>query len=103
MNLLKIEVVRLKLEEQSGMRFTKMHGAGNDYIYINCFQEPIPTNLVNTAVAISDRHTGIGGDGMVLICPSKVADAQMRMFNADGSESETVSYTHLTLPTTPYV
>ena len=70
------------------MRFTKMHGAGNDYVYIDCFREQIPLDVVSTAMAISDRHTGVGGDGMVLICPSKIADARMRMFNADGSESE---------------
>ena len=70
------------------MRFTKMHGAGNDYVYINCFDEPVPADIPSTAIAISDRHTGVGGDGLVLICPSEVADARMRMFNADGSESE---------------
>jgi diaminopimelate epimerase len=70
------------------MRFTKMHGAGNDYIYVDCFREQIPEDLTATAIAASDRHTGIGGDGIVLICPSDVADARMRMFNADGSESE---------------
>jgi diaminopimelate epimerase len=70
------------------MRFTKMHGAGNDYVYINCFDEPVPRDILATAIAISDRHTGVGGDGLVLICPSEVADARMRMFNADGSESE---------------
>ena len=70
------------------MRFTKMHGAGNDYVYINCFDEPVPRDIPKTAIAISDRHTGVGGDGLVLICPSEVADARMRMFNADGSESE---------------
>ena len=70
------------------MRFTKMHGAGNDYVYINCFDEPVPRDIPATAIAISDRHTGVGGDGLVLICPSEVADARMRMFNADGSESE---------------
>lgn len=70
------------------MRFTKMHGAGNDYVYINCFDEPTPADIPSTAIAISDRHTGVGGDGLVLIGPSKVADARMRMFNADGSESE---------------
>ena len=70
------------------MRFTKMHGAGNDYVYINCFDEPIPADIPSTAIAISDRHTGVGGDGLVLIGPSEVADARMRMFNADGSESE---------------
>ena len=70
------------------MRFTKMHGAGNDYVYVDCFHEPVPGDIPGTAIAISDRHTGVGGDGMVLICPSEVADARMRMFNADGSESE---------------
>ena len=70
------------------MRFTKMHGAGNDYVYVNCFDEPVPRDIPSTAIALSDRHTGVGGDGLVLICPSEVADARMRMFNADGSESE---------------
>ena len=70
------------------MQFTKMHGAGNDYVYVNCFTEPVPADIPSTAIAISDRHTGVGGDGLVLICPSEVADARMRMFNADGSESE---------------
>jgi diaminopimelate epimerase len=69
------------------MRFTKMHGLGNDYIYINCFQEKIadPNKL---AIQMSDRHFGIGGDGIVLIMPSSTVDARMRMFNADGSEAE---------------
>jgi diaminopimelate epimerase len=70
------------------MRFTKMHGAGNDYVYIDCFAEAVPADLPSTAIAISDRHTGVGGDGLVLICPSEKADVRMRMFNADGSESE---------------
>jgi diaminopimelate epimerase len=70
------------------MRFTKMHGAGNDYVYVNCFQEPLPENPAELARRVSDRHFGIGGDGLILICPSTVADARMRMFNADGSESE---------------
>lgn len=70
------------------MRFTKMHGAGNDYIYVDCFREPIPLDVPATAIAVSDRHKGIGGDGLVLICPSEVADARMRMYNADGSEAE---------------
>lgn len=70
------------------MRFTKMHGAGNDYIYIDCFRESPSFDISATAVAISDRHTGVGGDGLVLICPSEAVDARMRMFNADGSESE---------------
>lgn len=70
------------------MRFTKMHGAGNDYIYVDCFRDQPPQDIVSTAIAVSDRHKGIGGDGIVLICPSEVADARMRMFNADGSEAE---------------
>ncbi|AMV16901.1 diaminopimelate epimerase [Planctomyces sp. SH-PL14] len=70
------------------MRFTKMHGAGNDYVYVNCFAEPVPADIPATAIAVSDRHFGIGGDGLVLIGPSDKADARMRMFNADGSEAE---------------
>ena len=70
------------------MRFTKMHGAGNDYVYVNCFDEPMPENPAELARRISDRHFGVGGDGLILICPSTVADARMRMFNADGSEAE---------------
>lgn len=70
------------------MRFTKMQGAGNDYVYVNCFQEPTPDEPAELAREISDRHFGVGADGLILICPSKIADARMRMFNADGSESE---------------
>jgi diaminopimelate epimerase len=70
------------------MRFTKMQGAGNDYIYVNCLQEPLPEDPADLARRISDRHFGVGGDGLILICPSTVADARMRMFNNDGSESE---------------
>ncbi|MGD0383955.1 MAG: diaminopimelate epimerase, partial [Thermoguttaceae bacterium] len=70
------------------MRFTKMHGAGNDYVYVNCFEEPYPSDAARLARKVSDRHYGIGGDGLILICPSETADARMRMFNADGSESE---------------
>ena len=70
------------------MRFTKMHGAGNDYVYVNCFEESPPDDPAQLARRVSDRHFGIGGDGLILICPSKVADARMRMFNADGSEAE---------------
>lgn len=70
------------------MRFTKMHGAGNDYVYVNAFQERLPDDLSALAQVISDRHTGVGSDGLILVCPSEVADARMRMFNADGSESE---------------
>ncbi len=69
------------------MRFTKMHGIGNDYVYVNCFQEKIeePEKL---AQVVSDRHFGIGGDGLILICPSAKASFKMRIFNADGSEAE---------------
>jgi diaminopimelate epimerase len=70
------------------MRFTKMQGAGNDYVYVNCFAEGLPEDPAELARMISDRHYGVGGDGLILICPSDVADARMRMFNADGSESE---------------
>jgi len=70
------------------MHFTKMQGAGNDYIYVDCFAEPIPQQPDVLARRISDRHFGVGSDGLILICPSQQADARMRMFNADGSESE---------------
>lgn len=70
------------------MRFTKMQGAGNDYVYVNCFQEPLPKDPAALARQIADRHFGVGGDGLILICPSEKGDARMRMFNADGSESE---------------
>ena len=70
-----------------GLKFTKMHGCGNDYIYFNCFETDIadPQQL---AIRLSDRHFSVGGDGVVLICPSDKADAKMRMFNADGSEGK---------------
>lgn len=69
------------------INFTKMHGCGNDYIYINCFNQKIdePSKL---SVKLSDRRYGIGGDGIILICPSNIADAKMRMFNIDGSEGK---------------
>ncbi len=70
------------------MRFTKMHGAGNDYVYVDCFAEPVPDDPADLARRVSDRHFGIGGDGLILILPSEVADARMWMFNADGSEAE---------------
>ena len=70
------------------MRFTKMHGAGNDYVYVDLFHEKLPLEPETLAKMVSDRHFGVGSDGLVLICPSEVADAQMRMFNSDGSESE---------------
>ena len=71
------------------MRFTKMHGIGNDYVYVNCFAEPLPDDPPGLSRRISDRHFGVGSDGLILICQSdNGADARMRMFNADGSESE---------------
>jgi diaminopimelate epimerase len=71
------------------MRFTKMQGIGNDYVYVDCFAHPVPKDPAALARRIADRHFGVGGDGLILICPSDVgADARMRMFNADGSESE---------------
>jgi diaminopimelate epimerase len=70
------------------MRFTKMHGIGNDYVYVNGFSEKPPGDPAKLAIAVSDRHFGVGSDGLILILPSERADARMRMFNADGSESE---------------
>ncbi|NLX77980.1 MAG: diaminopimelate epimerase [Clostridiaceae bacterium] len=69
------------------MQFTKMHGLGNDYVYINCFEEKVE-NPSELARFVSDRHFGVGSDGLVLILPSEKADFRMRMFNADGSEAE---------------
>ena len=70
------------------MRLTKMHGAGNDYVYVDCFEQTPPERPDELARKISDRHFGVGGDGLILICPSESADARMRIFNADGSEAE---------------
>ena len=69
------------------MKFTKMHGIGNDYVYVNCMTETIE-DPSKVAVFVSDRHFGIGSDGLILVCPSDKADFRMRMFNADGSEGE---------------
>ena len=69
------------------MRFTKMHGIGNDYVYVNCFEETVE-NPAEMAVKMSRQHYGVGSDGLILICPSDVADFTMRMYNSDGSESE---------------
>lgn len=67
------------------MKFTKMHGIGNDYVYVNCFKETVehPSEI---AIKVSDRHFGIGSDGLILIKPSEVADGKMEMYNADGSQ-----------------
>lgn len=70
------------------MRFTKMHGAGNDYVYVDGFTQDVPDDLPELARRISHRHFGVGGDGLILIRPSESADARMQMFNADGSEAE---------------
>lgn len=66
------------------MKFTKMHGIGNDYVYVNCFTETVP-NPEETSRFVSDRHFGIGSDGLILIKPSKIADFEMDMYNSDGS------------------
>ena len=69
------------------MRFTKMHGLGNDYVYVNGFEQTV-ADPVAVAKKISDRHFGVGSDGLILILPSDKADVRMRMFNIDGSEGE---------------
>ena len=69
------------------MKFTKMHGAGNDYVYINGFEEQV-NDPADLARRVSSRQFGIGSDGLILILPSECADVRMRMFNLDGSESE---------------
>ena len=69
------------------MKFTKMHGIGNDYVYVDCTKEVIP-EITKTAIFVSDRHFGIGSDGLITIGPSDVADFRMRIYNADGSEAE---------------
>ncbi len=73
--------------EKMMLKFTKMQGAGNDYIYCSTFDQEI-NNPEALSVRLSDRHFGIGGDGIILVCPSEVADAKMRMFNLDGSEGK---------------
>lgn len=69
------------------MKFTKMHGCGNDYVYVNCMEEELK-QPEKVAQYVSDRHFGIGSDGLILICPSDTADFRMAMYNADGSEGE---------------
>src|SRR3954452_9329583 len=69
------------------MRFTKMHGIGNDYVYVNGFDQNV-ADPAKTAIAVADRHFGVGGDGLILVLPSDKADVRMRMFNADGSAAE---------------
>lgn len=72
-------------KQEEGMKFTKMQGIGNDYVYVNCFEESVD-DPQRVARLVSDRHFGIGSDGLILIGPSKEADCRMRMFNEDGSE-----------------
>ncbi len=74
--------------EEKQLKFIKMQGAGNDYVYVDCFREPFLADPSVVAPKISDRHFGVGGDGLVLVQPSELAASRMRMFNADGSESE---------------
>lgn len=69
------------------MKFTKMHGIGNCYVFVNCFDEQV-TDAPDLARATSDRNTGVGSDGLILICPSEVADARMEMYNLDGSRGQ---------------
>lgn len=69
------------------LRFVKMHGIGNDYVYVDCFDQEV-ADPAGLARVISDRHFGVGGDGLILVMPSSVGDVRMRMFNADGSESQ---------------
>ena len=73
--------------EEDAMKFTKMHGCGNDYVYVNCFEEKVE-NPSEAAIKVSKRHFGIGSDGLILICPSEVADFRMQIYNADGSVAE---------------
>ena len=83
-NIELVDINRMRTEKQR-LNFVKMQGCGNDYIYIDCHTHTI-SNMESIAVNLADRHFGVGGDGVVFICPSEVADAEMRMFNADGSE-----------------
>src|SRR3954471_22597825 len=70
------------------LKFWKLQGLGNDYVYLDCFRQPPPRDPAALSRVISDRHFGVGSDGLILICPSEKADVRMRMFNADGSEAE---------------
>ena len=81
-----VDINNMRSEKQT-VHFTKMQGCGNDYIYFNCFDQNID-NPEGLSIRLSDRHFGIGGDGVILICKSDVADGKMRMFNLDGSEGK---------------
>ncbi len=84
---LSLAILFLLTEGDSGMKFTKMQGIGNDYIYINCFEEKVE-NPGLLSMRLSNRHTGIGSDGLVLIKPSETADFMMDMYNVDGSQGK---------------
>lgn len=81
-----VDINNMRSEKQT-LKFTKMQGCGNDYVYFNCFEQMVD-NPEGFALNLSDRHFGIGGDGVILICRSKIADGKMRMFNLDGSEGK---------------
>ncbi|MCA9070568.1 MAG: diaminopimelate epimerase, partial [Planctomycetaceae bacterium] len=70
------------------LTFTKMHGTGNDYIYLDAFTETLPGDLAQLAVEMSPRHTGVGADGVIVIGPSQTGHARMQIWNADGSRAE---------------
>lgn len=72
------------------IKFTKMHGLGNDYVYMDCTKSGEPNNISDLAQFVSNRHFGVGSDGLILICKSEIADFKMRMFNYDGSEARNV-------------
>lgn len=76
------------MKEEKTLQFTKMHGAGNDYVYVDCFSQQLPVDAASLARDMSHRHFGVGADGLILICPSRIADVKMQMHNADGSEAE---------------
>src|SRR6516165_3712431 len=87
-SLLALAAGQASLPERASMRFTKLQGCGNDYLYVDCITGPPPREPAKLSQAMSDRHFGVGSDGLILICPSERADVRMRMFNADGSEAE---------------
>ena len=79
--------MRRSQKRSNRMTFTKMHGLGNDYVYVNCFDESVP-DAPALARAVSDRHRGVGSDGLILICPSSTGHVRMEMYNADGSRGQ---------------
>lgn len=79
------------------MKFTKMHGIGNDYVYVNCFEETVKDPAA-VAKFVSDRHFGIGSDGLILIRPSEIADCEMDMYNLDGSQAPCAEMVSAALP-----